>query len=124
MENIIIFVKNGVVAHVDGLPEGWTYEIKDLNKDNDDDAEQGDYTTKQNSSSSNKSMNYMQQFEAELRDQLAVLVLDLEELEEKELNVFIKWAKAKHLASYRNGVEVGRKDSPNSKRGNYKNKSK
>ncbi len=70
-----------------------------------------------------KPMNYMQQFEAELRDQVAQLVHH-DEVDEKELNAFVRWAKEKHLASYRNGVEVGRKDSPNLKRGNYKNKSK
>ena len=32
MSNINIVVEGGVVQEVDGLPEGWTYTIEDLDK--------------------------------------------------------------------------------------------
>ncbi len=121
MKKIIIIVEGGEVVDVEGLPEGWTYEIKDLDEDDEDDGEEEppkNYKPKKTSSPSKKPMNYMQQFEAELRDKVAELA-DLGEGDEKNLAAFIKWAKEKHLSSYRNGVEVGRKDRPDEKKAKH-----
>ncbi len=51
----------------------------------------------------------MQDFEEELREQITEMVL-LDEIDEDNLVAFIKWAKEKHLQSYKNGAQVGRRD--------------
>ena len=37
MDKIIITVEGGVVVDVEGLPEGWTHEINDLDEPEEDD---------------------------------------------------------------------------------------
>ena len=109
MDKIIISIMNGLVVDVENPPEGWTYEVEDLNKDEEDD-EPSDYKPKKTSSPSTKPMTYMQQFEAELLDKLGELA-DFNRLDGDSLDTFVKWAKDRHLSSYKNGVAVGKKEA-------------